>query len=403
MTKTGLFFSKNSLKSPSKFVNFYQLAIQDLKFFKSLKFLYFSFFLFAIAFGINIVLFPSLLKLNHVSPFKIGFASATETFGAIITSLLLAKIIAKIGFYRSLKYSSIIYGVITSILFFYVKYWLWLILIFIIGSTWFIYAISRISWLNILIDNNKRGIGLGLFSMTISIGVALGPVIVKLLGVNNFLSFFISSSLSILSFIFLAKHAKKTSIQINPKRISLVNFFKKNPQCFLARFFLDYQTFSLITFTVIYGVSLGFNYEDSGIFLTAYYASGFFDLIAGFLLKKIQAKKMINYCFLGCIYSFLILAIYQNSYSFIILIFFLYGSFIAGIFVAVYKMMNEDYQNQELISASSTFQLIGTLGSIAGSIITGIALQTFGSLGFLASVIIGSCLYLAFLVYFKKI
>ena len=403
MKISSLFYQKNLSNLPSKFVNFFHQTNQDLIFFKNLKFLYLSFFLFAIAFGINIVIFPSMLKHNQISPLKIGFASATETFGAIIASLILAKIITRIGFYRSLKYSSIVYGVITSILFFYVKYWLWLLFIFIIGCCWFIYSISRVSWLNILLDNNKRGIGIGLFSMIISIGVAIGPLFVKFLGVHNFLTFFLSSILTFLSFIFLAKHAKKNFIQISSKKISLINFFKNNPQCFLARFFLDYQSYSLITFTVIYGVSLGFSYEDSGIFLSSFYASGVVDLIAGFLLKKIKPKNMINFCFFGCIYSFLILTIFNHSYLTIIFIYFLFGGFIAGIFVAVYKMMNEDYQRSELISASSTFQLIGTLGSIFGSVTTGIAFQYFGSLGFLGSMIFGSCLYLAFLLYFKKI
>ena len=93
MKISSLFYQKNLSNLPSKFVNFYHQTNQDLIFFKNLKFLYLSFFLFAIAFGINIVIFPSMLKHNQISPLKIGFASATETFGAIIASLILAKII----------------------------------------------------------------------------------------------------------------------------------------------------------------------------------------------------------------------------------------------------------------------------------------------------------------------
>lgn len=376
--------------------------LKDFSFSKELKFLYLSFFLFAIAFGINLVIFPTKLKSHGASPAMVGVASAMETMGAIIASFFLAKFVNNLGIFKSLKITAIIYASLSLLLYFYLGYFYWLLIIFIIGCCWFVYAITRVSWLNILLTNDNRGIGIGIFSMIISLGVCIGPLIVKIFSASSFYSYLASGILTIVSMMALIPLKDLKNPVINSQRISLIDFFKKNPQCFLARFFLDFQSFSLMTFTVIYGVSLGYSYESAGLFISAYYASAFFDLIAGIASKRFKAQKLINFGFFGCIYCFLILLVYHSSYWFIILIYFLFGAFIPFIFVAVYKMMNEDYSKDQLVSAGATFQLIGTLGSISGSLTTGIIFQIFGAQGFPATIILGCTIYIAYLLFYEK-
>jgi predicted MFS family arabinose efflux permease len=89
------------------------------------------------------------------------------------------------------------------------------------------------------------------------------------------------------------------------------------------------------------------------LLITAYYASGFFDLVVGFLLKKNKPNNLINIGFAGCLLLFISLIFFHHNYWFVVLIYFILGAFIACIFVAVYKMMNEDYSKDLLISQPS--------------------------------------------------
>jgi MFS family permease len=131
-------------------------------------------------------------------------------------------------------------------------------------------------------------------------------------------------------------------------------------------------------------------------------ASGFFDIIVGHLLNKTSAKKLINIGYLGCLYCFLLISLYQKSFGFLIFLFFVYGLFIACIYVSVFKMINEDYPAEELVSANSTFQLIGTIGSISGTLIGGVMIDIFGSQGFPIIICFGCLFYLTFLVIYEK-
>jgi MFS family permease len=376
--------------------------IKQFTFSKELNLIFLSVLLFASAMGVNLVTFPTILNQHGVDASKIGIAFTLDALGGILMSFFLSKFVGRLRMMKALGVA--IFGYVAAILliYFYKSFYLWSAIAFFMGICWFTFVITRQSWLNMLLQNNQRGVAMGIFSMLISAGIAVGPVIVKFSGANNYSSFLISASLAIFSYICLLPLKHTSQPQIESKRIPLKEFFKTNPRCFLARFFLDFQTYLLLTFTVVFGVKIGLKYEAAGLLISAYMASGFFDVFVGFLLKKISPYKMINIGFLGCMYCFLSLALYSQSYIFLLLIFFLFGIFIACIYVSVFKICNDDYANEKLVAANATFQLIGSCGSLCGSFIGGVLVDVFGTQGFPITIVLSCALYLTFLVTYEK-
>jgi len=375
--------------------------LQNFKFSRELNFLFLSVLLFAIAMGINLVTFPTILNKHGVNTKNIGLAFTLDAFGGILMSFFLSKIVARLTMMRALRLACFTYAAIILIIYFYQNFYLWGALAFLMGSMWFIYVITRQSWLNMLLRNDQRGIALGIFSMLISAGIALGPVIVKFSGADHYLSFAISATLAALSFLCLKSLNNAPQPKLESERIALKEFFKKNPRVFLGRFFLDFQSFSLLTFSVIFGVKTGFSYEASGLLITAYMASGFFDAGVGFLFKKWNPYQLINFGFLGCLCCFLSV-IFFHSYLFLISIYFIFGIFIACIFISVFKVCNDDYSQEKLVAANATFQLIGSIGAMCGSLVGGLLFNLFGSVGFPITIVLCCISYLTFLVIYEK-
>lgn len=374
----------------------------NLLFIRKTRFLYLSFFLFACAVGINLVTFPSLLKLHKVSAFQVGLAFTFEVAGVGLMSFFINKIANRYNIIKVLTINTIVYCSIILSIFFYFNYFWWLLMVFVLGCCWLTFVIIRMSWLNYLVSNEDRGVALGIFSALISAGVAIGPVIVSFVGSTNYLSFAISAILVILSFISLFVIRDSIMPEIDSEPISLIKFYKKNPNSFLSRFFLDFTTYTVVSLAVIFGTLVGFSNENSGLLITAYMASGFFDIFVGFMLKKVAPKKLINIGYLGCLCCFLLVSLYQGSFIYLLTVFFIFGLFIACIYVSVFKMMNEDYSNSELVGANATFQLVGTLGSLFGSLIGGFMIEIFGAQGFPILICFGALFYLTFLVIYEK-
>jgi predicted MFS family arabinose efflux permease len=212
----------------------------------------------------------------------------------------------------------------------------------------------------------------------------------------------ISALLVIASFFCLKPLSNKPQPQLESKRIGLKEFFKTNPHAFLARFFLDFQVFLLLTFTVIFGVKIGLSEESSGFLISAFAVSGFFDILVGFALKKWNPYRLINLGFAGCLCCFLAIILFHNSYIFLLSLYFLYGIFVACIYVSVFKISNEDYEKEKLVAANSTLQLIGSSGSLFGSSIGGLLFNIFGTSGFPLTIILSCLCYLIFWVIYEK-
>jgi MFS family permease len=368
---------------------------------KEITLLLFSVFLFATAFGIDVVTFPTVLS-QHVSPTRIGFAFTCELFGIIVMSFFLAKIVARFGTMKALSAAAFSYATAISLIYFYQNFFLWITIAFGMGFCWLTYTITRQSWLNSISSNQNRGIILGFFSMAISAGMAVGPIIASFSGITNYRTFLLSSIIVLLSYCCLLPIKNKAPSAVSAKRISLKKFFQKNPRCFLGRFFLDFQSYFLITFSVIYAKTIGLSYEQGAFLISIFMASGFFDVIVGFALRQISPYRIMLIGFLIYMYCFIFLILIHSPYWLLLTTYFILGIGVACIYVSVFKIANDDYSREELVAANSTFQIIGSIGSLFGAAIGGFFIDTFGTNGFPVIMILGSATYLSILVFHEK-
>jgi len=376
----------------------------SLLFEQKTKFLYASFVFFATAFGMNLVLFPALLQANNIKPATISYTFVFETIGIIIASLSFSYLALRLKPWRIFALAVIVYAFLVLLIYFTANNLIiWFSFTFVLGCCWLIIVVSRFAWLNIFLTQQNRGLGVAFFSTAISLGLAIGPVLVKFLGAVNYFTFAISGSFILLAMLVLLPI--KNYIIPNTENLDIANkitlksFWQKNKQCFLARFFLDFQTYTLMTCTVIFGKSIGFSPENAGLLITAYMTSTVFDVVAGFLLKKYQEKNLINIgfgiCFICFNIIFLLVLFKYQSYFLLLWLYFFYGCGIAFLFVSVFAMMSNNYQGQEM-QAGSTFQLIGTLGAFFGILSTSFLMMWSVTFGFMLNIILASVGYFLF-------
>lgn len=180
--------------------------LQQFVFSRELNLLFLSIFIFAIALGINAVSFPAILNKNGINAAYIGVAFMMDCLGGIVMSIFLSRIVSKMKMLTSMALASLSYSTIILAIYFYHNFYLWIVLAFAMGNFWFMYVITRQAWMNMLFSDAQRGVGLGIFSMLISAGLALGPVLVRFSGTENFLTFFVSAFLTAISFLLSLIH-----------------------------------------------------------------------------------------------------------------------------------------------------------------------------------------------------
>ena len=370
--------------------------------FIALFYLLFSIVIASMSFGVNIIAFPAILIKNDVSPFLIGLASAVEVLSSIVLSFFLSKIISRLTILKAAFVFATIYCVSILSIFFYQNFYLWLFFCVLNGSCWFALFVVRQAWINHLIHDKNRSVILALTTTIFCIGFIGGSFIVKYFGADNYVSFLLSSSLIAFSILLLILIKNTRPRNIDSQRIGFYEFFKHNPRIALAKFLLDLQNFCLVTLTVIFGVKIGLSAENAGLLIAAFMASGICDLYAGFLAKKLDRYKMIKAGFIGCLTIFTIAIFTYQSYTILLILYFLFGASTASIFVATLTITNENFSKEKLVAANSTFQSIGAVGSLIGTLCGGFFIQVFDFYGFFIAIILANILYLAFTFFYEK-
>lgn len=357
----------------------------------------------ALSAGINVITYPAILIKNHVQPFLIGLAASTELAAGIAISFFLSRMVNRSGIYQSLLIFTIIYATVIISIYFYINYALWVFLSVLNGSCWVSFLAVRQGWINNLVNNKQRSIVTGIAGAVISSGFVISPLIAAHFGANNYWLFIISAALVVISYLILIPAKKTVPKQISAKRIAFGTFFKDNPQAFLGNFLVDLQVLGILVFSVIIGSKIGYSTEKSGIFITAFAISGTFDIFSGFVVKKsIDPKKMINLGILLCLLSSTMIMLLHDDYGTMLVGYFLLGASIGLTFVSSSTVINNHYKQEELIAANATFQAIGMIGALIGTLIIGIFIQIFGFYGFFMSFILVNLLALIYNQFYAK-
>lgn len=376
--------------------------VSELKFSKEINFLFLSIFLFAIAAGSLLVILPATLIHKGFASYQVNIYFAFEMAGGIAMSFFLTKIVARLHTFNTIKIASLTYATIILLLYFCDHFYLWFLLSFLIGMLWFMYVITRQSWLNMLVTNEQRGIVTAIFTMAIAFGIFLGPIIVKINGATNYLSFVIVAALTFISFIALKPLQKLEKSEISSEKITLTQFFQDNPELFISRFFTDFQVYLTLTCTVIFGIKIGLSAETAGLLISSFMISCLIDLFIGDAFKKYPAKQIINFGFIGSFFCFLAIFFFYQFYIPLLCIYFILGIFSGCMFIGNIKLLNDSYDKKYLVAANSTFQLIASLGSICASIFGACLINIFGILAFPPTLIVSPLVYLSFITFHKK-
>ena len=376
--------------------------VTELKFSKEINFLFLSILLFAIAVGSLLVILPAILLEKGFAPYQVNIYFAFEMAGGIAMSFYLTKIVARLNSFQTIKIASISYAAITSIMYFCSNFYLWFLISFAIGMLWFMFVITRQSWLNMLIHNEQRGIATAIFTMAIAVGIFIGPIIVKINGATSYLSFLIVSLLTVISFICLQPLKKIEIPEISSQKIKIKKFFNDNPELFLSRFFTDFQVFLTLTCTVTFGIKIGLSAETAGLLISSFMFSCVIDIFIGDAFKKYSAQRIINFGFLGSFFCFLAIYLLYQYYAILLVIYFILGIFCGCMFIGNLKLLNDSYDKQDLLAANSTFQLIASLGSMAAAILGAFLINIFGILAFPPTLLFSPVIYLIFITFHAR-
>ncbi len=398
---TGEGFAPISLKKNDINQNF----TWNLSLVQDLLAIFLSIFISAIAYGIMTVMISFRLEANVKNEILISLSTVAQIGAGVIFSRFLPSLGQKIGMIKSIIIGSIVASICSLLLFKFIFYWLWIIIIYFLGTSLFTTAVTRNTIMIDLSPPKVRSVAISIGISLVAIGNGLGPVVLNLIKTkDSFYSFLLASLLYLISTIPLLRLKKADSIVREQKKIAIWRYIKNSPKIFFAGFCASFVMASCSTFSIIYGIKIGMTPSEASMLLSSLLFGTIFYTVFGFLCNHFNRRFIMILSAFCSLYIIYVINFYGDNENIFTLFFLLFGS-MSGMKLPTLVLINEKYKPTQRLIVNSAFTRVALIGTIFGLLMTGILMKNFGHSGlWLSCSIILTCFIVFwFLNYLYKI
>ena len=367
--------------------------------------IFLSIFISAIAYGIMTVMIAFRLEANVKNEILISLSTVSQIGAGVIFSRFLPSLGQKVGMIKSIILGSIVASICSLLLFKFIFYWLWLVIIFFLGTSLFTTAVTRNTIMIDLSPPKIRSVIISIGITLVAIGNGLGPIVLNLIKTKDgFYSFLLASLLYLISTIPLLRLKKADSIVREQKKVAIWRYIKNSPKIFFAGFTMSYIMASCSTFSIIYGIKIGMTPIESSMLLSSLLFGTIFYTVFGFLCNYFNRRFLIILSAFCSLYIIYVINFYADNENIFTLFFLLFGA-MSGMKLPTLVLINEKYKPTQRLIVNSAFTRVALIGTIWGLLTTGVLMKNFGHSGlWLSSSIILACFIIFwFLNYLYKI
>lgn len=237
-------------------------------------------------------------------------------------------------------------------------------------------------WINALAPAAKRGFVMGVYATILSVGFAVGPAILSLIGSEGWLPFAVGTGLMAASILpIIAGFRADPPIQ-EGKGGNFLHFLTVVPLGTFAAFTVGAVESSVMSFSPVYGLRLGYSEQVAALLVMAVALGNIFaQLPLGMLSDRMDRRHLLLYISLGGIVSSGIVAAVSSNQSLLMPALGLFGGVVAGLYAVGLTHLGARLSGGDLASANAAFIFMYSVGMLVGPAATGVGMDAMGPQG----------------------
>lgn len=335
--------------------------------------------------GMLLPLLAIMLEQIGISSSLNGLNAAGLYIGILLISPFIEKPVRHFG-YKPVIVTGLVLVATSLLLFpFWQVFWFWFILRVIVGIGDNLIHYATQVWITSTSPKEKRGRNLSIYGLAFGIGFGIGPLMTRLLSINEFLPFIIASVTSLLSWFFILLLRNEWPDN-EIETCSRLNTFSRYKKVFslawfalLPGFCYGYLEATLHGSFPVYALRSGITIEWVSILLPSFVVGSLItQLPLGMLSDKIGRKNvLLSVLFLGFA-SFIAMALLESSMIGLLVCFIVAGMFLGSLFSLGIAYLADLIPSSLIPTGNVVVSICFALGSIAGPVIGGIFIDIFG-------------------------
>lgn len=339
------------------------------------------------AVGTALSLAMSLLALvlegRGVSGQWIGINTAVAGIAAIVSTPFITPLAARFGTLKVLVAALLTVAVTLPLFYLAEAFWLWFPLRFVIHAAIGIGFVLSEFWIASLADPARRGLVMGVYATVLSIGLAIGPFVLGLVGSHGFLPFAIGSGVMVLATlpVLLARGAAPPLHGSGGTR-SVVGAILAVPLATLAALTFGAVESGALTIMPVYGLRVGLEEKGAALLVTAVALGNvFLQIPLGLLADRVDRPALLYGCAATGLVGALALPWASGDFGLMAAILFVWGGVTAGLYTVGLTHLGANFTGANLAAANASFVLLYAVGMMIGPPAIGAGLDVWSPHG----------------------
>ncbi|KXU39002.1 MFS transporter [Ventosimonas gracilis] len=310
------------------------------------------------------------------SDFAIGVMAATPAFGVILGALLASRLAAKIGTTRLMQGCLLFGSLSVALLALLPNYFLWIFLRLVLGVALTVVFVLGESWINQIVVEQWRGRLVALYGTGYALSQLAGPLLLKLIGSEGDLGFWIGTGLLIGGSLLLMGHSGAPQVESHSAGgRDLLNFCRNLPAIAWAVVLFAAFESMMLTLMPVYLLREGFP-EALALTLVSVVVLGdaALQLPIGWLADLVPRITLFRLCGMVLLITSLSMPLLLHS-PLLWPLLVLFGASAGGLFTLSLIFIGERFRDEALVRANATIALLWGIGCLLGPLSTGSASQ----------------------------
>ncbi|MFG1295953.1 MFS transporter [Xanthobacter variabilis] len=333
--------------------------------------------------SLSIPLLALELESRGVSGTLIGVNTAVAGIATVATAPFIPQLVRWLGV-RALLVVSIALCAASLLAFKAVEsFVLWFPLRFVLGAALCVlFAVSEF-WINAVAPQHRRGLIMGIYATALSVGAALGPVILSVTGTVGWPPYLAGAVVLCLGAIPILMARGMTPSIHDGEHHGVLSFLRKSPTALMAALVFGAMETSVMSFLPVYGVRLGMGDSDATLLLTvAVLGNVAFQIPLGLISDRVDRRVLLFICSLvGTIGAAILPQLPVDGVPFLAAVFLATGV-VGSLYTVGLAHLGARFHGANLASANAAFVMFYSLGLIVGPPVAGQGMDLYNPYGF---------------------
>lgn len=340
--------------------------------------------------GMLMPLIAIIFEQDGISSSINGLHATSIYIGILLVSPFMEKPLQKFGYKPTIIVGGLVVILSLGLFSLWKSLWFWFILRLFIGIGDNLLHFGTQTWITSFSTAKNRGRNIALYGLFFSLGFAVGPMMTRLLDVNEALPFIISTALSLLAWISIFFLKNEFPEKDKEVKTSFFSTFQRFGQvwkyawiAFLPPFGYGFLEATLNGNFPVYALRTGIDIHAVSIILPAFaIGSIVFQMPLGLLSDRYGRNHVLKIVMLGGFVTFILAGVFESSELALFICFFIAGMLVGSTYSLGISFMADLLPRQLLPAGNIMCSVFFSFGSITGPFIGGLTIQYLHGISF---------------------